>query len=318
MIRDDDDEELSDLVNVCKSHFINDETQSQIAKRMGVSHAKVNKMIAKAKARGIYTIAINDPLQTAQTLARRLIDAYRLRDAVVVPIPRFGAQNVLERLGVAAAATLGGLLGNNDIIGISGGSTLYEMLRKLENVNIANATIVPLLGGYGVIEAASHGTEISYRLAEKLGARIITMPVPGLARDSHEAEVFCASPIVRKSMDWMRKCTVAIFGIGSVDRESSLYKGGFLNDELLAELESEDAAGCIGFSFFKLDGTPCRRFNSKIIGLSLEDLAHIPLTIGVAGGFPNKIQAIKGAMNGGYINILVTDQVTAEALLEGK
>lgn len=316
MNKDETEEELSDLVTVCRSHFINDETQSQIAKKMGVSHAKVNKMIAKARARGIYSIQINDPIQLAHNLSRRLVDKYRLRDAVVVPVPRFGVKNILERVGQAAAETFGGLLRNNDIIGISGGSTLYEMLLKLEQVNIANGTIIPLLGGYGETEAASHGTEIAFRLAEKLGARVINMPVPGLAQDSHEAEVFTANPIVKKSMAWMRRCTIAIFGIGSADKEASLYKAGFLTDGMLDELREEDAAGCICFSFFNAKGEPCRKFNSKIIGLSLEDLMRIPVTIGVAGGAPNKIKSIVGAMNGGYINILVTDQITAEQLLE--
>lgn len=315
MSKDENEEELSDLINVCYSHFIYDETQSEIAAKMGVSRAKVCKMIAKAKARGLFTISINDPLRYVETLAGRLAEKYRLNEVKVVPVPKFGVQSVLERLGQAAAEKFTQLLHDGDIIGVSGGTTLYEMLLKLENMNIGNSTIVPLLGGYAETEVSTRGTEIAYRIAEKFNAKIINMPVPGLARNSEEAAIFCANPIVKRSMDWMRKCTVAIFGIGGVDHDSSLYKGGFLNDKLVEELAEENAAGCICFSCFDIDGNPCERFNSKIIGMSLRDISHIPLTIGVAGG-RSKINAILGAIRGGYLNILVTDQLTAECLLE--
>lgn len=313
---DDREDELSDLISVCYSHYIYDETQSQIAEKMGVSRAKVCKMIAKAKSRGLFTIQINDPLKHVRGLSDRLAEKYGLRMVKVVPVPKYGAISVLERLGRAAAEVFTSLLRNEDIIGVSGGSALYEMLLKMDEVPVDNTTIVPLLGGYAETETSTRGTEIAYRIAEKLRARIINMPVPGLARDSEEAAIFCANPIVKKSMEWMRKCTIAVFGIGTVDHEGSLYKGGFLNDLLVDELAEENAAGCICFSCYDINGAPCERFNSKIIGMSLKDIVHIPLTIGVAGGSQNKTDAILGAIRGGYLNVLVTDQVTAEHLLE--
>lgn len=315
MSKNGTDDRLSDLIHVCYSHFIFEETQSEIAEKMGVSRAKVSKMIAQAKAMGLFTITINDPLKRVEELCRQLKDKYDLFGAKLVPMPKFGVNNVLQRLGYAAAEFLVSTIKDNDVLGIAGGSTLYEMVNFVEPMNVSNLTIVPLLGGYAETEAATHGTEIVYRLANKLRASIINMPVPGLAQSPDEARLFMSNPIISRGMAWMSKCTFALFGIGTPMPSGSFYKAGVLTDALLEELGEENAAGCVGFNFYDVDGKPCERFNSRIIGITLDDIKRIPISIGVAGGMPGKVTAIHGAMVGKYINFLVTDQITAESLL---
>lgn len=318
MPKNDSSDKLTDLINVCYSHFIYEETQSEIAEKMGVSRAKVCKMIAQAKSMGLYSITINDPIKRVETLSRQLQDKYKLRGIRIVPIPKFGIKNVLERLGITSAELFSTLLRDNDVIGIAGGSTLYEMINHLEDINVSNSFIVPLLGGYAETEAATHGTEIVYRMAEKLSSAIINMPVPGLAQSAEEAQIFLSNPIIHRSMNWMQRCSIALFGIGTPDTKGSFYKAGVLTDKLVEELKEENAAGCVCFNFYDAEGAPCERFNSRIIGVSLDDIKHMPITIGVAGGVPEKVPAIRGALLGNYINFLVTDQVTAEALLDSE
>lgn len=309
------EDRLSDLINVCYSHFIYEETQGEIAEKMGVSRAKVCKMISQAKTMGLYTITINDPLKQVEELGRKLKEKYDLRGVKLVPIPKFGVNNVLQRLGQATSELLTSSLRDNDVLGIAGGSTLYEMVNFVEPMNISNLVIVPLLGGYAETEVATHGTEIVYRVSDKLGATIINMPVPGLAQNAEEARLFMSNPIISRSMAWMQKCSIALFGIGTPNQSGSFYKAGVLTDALVKELNKESAAGCVCFNFYDSEGNPCKKFNSRIIGISLDDIKRVPISIGVAGGVPEKVGAIKGALVGKYINVLVTDQITAESLL---
>ena len=46
-----------------------------------------------------------------------------------------------------------------------------------------------------------------------------------------------------------------------------------------------------------------------------EDYKNIPTRIGIAGG-PEKLAAIRAALRGGYVNVLITDLDTAAALLD--
>lgn len=315
MAKNGSEDRLSDLINVCYSHFIYEETQSEIAEKMGVSRAKVCKMIAQAKSMGLYTITINDPLKKVEELGRRLKDKYELHDVKLVPIPKFGVNNVLQRLGHATAELLASSLRDNDVLGVAGGSTLYEMVNFVEPMNVSNLFIVPLLGGYAETEAATHGTEIVYRISDKLRANIINMPVPGLAQSAEEARLFMSNPIISRSMAWTSKCSIALFGIGTAMPSGSFYQAGVLSDQLVDELRRENAAGCVCFNFYDSEGVPCEDFNSRIIGITLDDIKRIPTSIGVAGGMPEKVTAIHGALVGKYINVLVTDQMTAESLL---
>ncbi|MCC8181339.1 MAG: hypothetical protein LIP23_10600, partial [Planctomycetes bacterium] len=247
MVNNDDNQSVLDLVRVCKMHYEQGKTQAEIGAALGVSHAKISKMLAKSEELGLISISINDPFNHMDDLTRNLKEKYGLKNVAVAPVPSYGAHNILERLGIAAANLLLGMVHPGEIIGISGGRTLLEMLDKIKKKPLADSMIVPLLGGYGDAEIATRGSEIAYKLAEKFSARIINMPVPGLGRDAAEVAMFLNNPYVKKSIGWIRKCSIAVFGIGSADEDSSLYTGGLFNYELLGQLSAEQAVGCICF-----------------------------------------------------------------------
>ena len=53
----------------------------------------------------------------------------------------------------------------------------------------------------------------------------------------------------------------------------------------------------------------------RVISISPKDLMKHKMVIGVAGG-NEKIDAIFGALRGGYLKVLITDEDTATELLE--
>jgi DNA-binding transcriptional regulator LsrR (DeoR family) len=75
--------------------------------------------------------------------------------------------------------------------------------------------------------------------------------------------------------------------------------------------------GDICLHFFNEQGNPVATpLHDRVIGMSLEQLRRVGRVVGVAGG-KRKTVAIKGALAGGWINILITDRNTAERLLKG-
>lgn len=56
-------------------------------------------------------------------------------------------------------------------------------------------------------------------------------------------------------------------------------------------------------------------FENRIITVQLEDLFRIPTRIGVAGS-KEKADAIRAALIGGFMNVLIVDKETAELLLK--
>ncbi|MGW5699169.1 sugar-binding domain-containing protein [Streptomyces asiaticus] len=55
-------------------------------------------------------------------------------------------------------------------------------------------------------------------------------------------------------------------------------------------------------------------FNDRLIGIEPDRLRAVERRIGVAGGV-NKVSAIRGAVRGGWVNVLITDVEVARELL---
>ena len=80
-------------------------------------------------------------------------------------------------------------------------------------------------------------------------------------------------------------------------------------------LRENGAVGDICLRFFNADGIPIKTpLNDRVIGMELEQLRNVRRSVGSAGG-EKKLAAIRGAILGGFINVLITDSSTAEKLV---
>jgi len=78
----------------------------------------------------------------------------------------------------------------------------------------------------------------------------------------------------------------------------------------------EGAVGDVGGLHFDLEGDPaCEDFSDRLVSIRRKELLAIPVRLGVAGG-EGKVDAILGALRGGYLNVLVTDSVAARKILD--
>ena len=66
--------------------------------------------------------------------------------------------------------------------------------------------------------------------------------------------------------------------------------------------------------FYDAQGNPVGHLDRRTVALSWSELAAIPTVIAVAAG-EGKIDAIRGAARTGCIDVLVTDEHTAAALV---
>lgn len=78
-------------------------------------------------------------------------------------------------------------------------------------------------------------------------------------------------------------------------------------------LQERGAVGDICGRFFDLNGRPVM-IGAGVIGMDLRQLVAIPEVIAIAGGL-EKTRALLGAVRGGFVKTLITDTVTARAVL---
>jgi DNA-binding transcriptional regulator LsrR (DeoR family) len=156
-----------------------------------------------------------------------------------------------------------------------------------------------------VEEVRDHVELTAGRTAVALG-----LLAPGLVDDPATKRSLVAHAGVRRIADLWQRLEVAAFGIGG-----PTWSAAALGPDLAAELDRSGAVGEVLVSPFDLDGQfVCKALRDRTIAFDARDLGRVPVRIGVAGG-PSKVRPILGALRGGMLTVLVTDQPTAEAVL---
>jgi len=291
-------------------------TQHEVAEVMGVSRATVNAYVAEARARGVVTVRMDPRWLTSIALAKSLSEKYGLADAVV--IPDAGTEGLEQRIGSAAAELLVTLLEPGDVLGVAWGRTVMAMTQSVSSTNrglVKDLSVAQIMGGTtGTMDLSPE--VCASLLAERLGARCIYLTAPGIVSSKKVRSILLQEPILRDQLAILRKSTKVVFGVGSTKPDSLIYTSGLIDRKSTPSQNGVQAAAVVACRFVTAEGKPIRdAYDERIIGLSLSELAAIDVRIAVAGG-PDKIEAIRACLLGGYASVLVTDAATAEALVQ--
>jgi DNA-binding transcriptional regulator LsrR (DeoR family) len=173
----------------------------------------------------------------------------------------------------------------------------------------------------GVLRSNSHAFNAQALvdiMASKLGGEGTYLYSPFIVESAATAHSIRNIPDVRENLEAGKRCDIALMGIGTVldPAYSSLYQGGHISLETLEQLRQDGAVGDVGGVHISIDGNVAGgAFNERMVGITGPDLLAIPTRLAVAGGVA-KAEAILGALRGRYTNLLVTDSMTAEKVLE--
>ncbi|HSB70420.1 MAG TPA: sugar-binding transcriptional regulator [Candidatus Methylomirabilis sp.] len=299
------------LVKVAELYYLQDRTQAEIAKALGISRPHVSRLLKRARREGIVSITVRSPFGGSTVLADEIRKLAALRDLVLVP----AGPAALARVAAAAGTYLASRVQRVSSVGVSWGRTVRMVADRVPDDSRRGVEVVPLVGGMGLVGDEIHANEVARRLASRLGGKYFVLNAPALAESPSAYATLSRDGAVRAILERGRKVDVAVVGIGGVIPGSTLVQSGYLKPEHLRRLRATGAVGDICSRFFNLDGSPCRSpIIERVVGIELKDLRQLPWVVGVAVG-AEKAPAILGALRGGYINVLVTDEITARAVL---
>lgn len=304
--------DLDLVVRAAWLYYGDDLTQAQIARRLFVSRQTVGRLLEAARRHGIVRVEVNSHFLGALKLATRLRAKLGLQDAVVVPgeAPTLPGR-LNERVAAASAAYARRYLHPGAVVGVGWGDTVARALSMLPDDALEGVTLATAMGG---VRAITESLTANYTLAQHLRA----VPAPLLVSSATAAQTFLAEEAVRVILDLAASASVTVTGIGSADpASSSALRHGVVSAEDVAEFAGRGAVGDMLGEWFDIEGRIVPGTNSdRRIGLSLDRLRLMPNVIVVAGGL-HKVSAIRGAVAGRLVKVLITDEPTAEALLEG-
>ncbi|MEU9836197.1 sugar-binding domain-containing protein [Streptosporangium sp. NPDC048047] len=290
-------------------YYLEEATQADIAKRLGVSRATVSRLLTEARRHGIVEIRVHRPAALEEgPLAAEVATALGL--ARVFLVPRVGGPALGPWLapGLARALAAAGLE-SGDVLLVSSGSTVYECARESLG-RFPGVTIAPAVGGQEDPQPWFQTNETTRLLAERVGG----VPSYLYAPAQPGPELFYSlqhEPSVRRVMDLWAHARCVIVGVGSPPLTRQVVPA-FVPRHAGS---LRDAVGDVCSRFYDRDGEPVGYPGSeRLVATSLEQLRRIPVSIAVAVG-PEKVLSIVAGARGGYFNQLVTDALTAESLL---
>jgi len=311
-------DELRLLTRISRLYYVQGLSQATIASQLDLSQARVSRLLQRAEREGIVRITISTPRGVYADLEEELQEIYGLKQAIVVDCTDDDEDQIVRDIGAAAAYYVETTLKQNEVIGISSWSAaLLAMVDAMQPLPKGlNAQVVQILGGVGNPAAEVHAARLTQRLASLVAGSATFLPAPGIVGSCEAREILMGDPYVCESVALFGRVTLALVGIGALEPSKLLLSSGnTFSIEELAMLQRAGAVGDICLHFFDSDGKPViTPLDERVISMPLEQLKRVKRSVGVAGG-QRKQLAIRGALLGGFINVLITDQFTAQALI---
>ncbi|SFJ82180.1 sugar-binding transcriptional regulator [Celeribacter neptunius] len=293
--------------------FVGGMTQDQIAQELGISRQRVQRLVARASAEGLVRVRIDHPIAECLELERGLKRRFGL-DAAWVSPQISGASDPLIGLAPFAVPVLERLFEREEakVFALGTGRTLKTVVEHMQQVDGARHKLVSLIGNVAPDGSASF-YEVIMQLAEKIRARHYPMAAPVFARSDEELALYRSLPHVKASRALAKSADMAIVGIGQLGDDAPLYVDGFLTAEELLDLRAGGGVGEICGHVFNREGQYLDHpVNHRMVGVSVP-VGDMPVYCIGAG--TSKLEALRGALSGGLIHGLFTDEWTARELV---
>lgn len=312
-------DQLRLLTKVARMYHERGLRQPQIASQLHISQPRVSRLLKQAAELGIVRTVVIPPTGVFTDLEEAIERRYAMRDVVVVDSAGDSDEDLVPALGAAAAVYLETTLAGGDRVGISSWSatllTTVEAMRP-RPIRVAEE-VVQVIGGIGSAVAQVQATRLTGRLAEVTGARPLFLPAPGLVGSSSARATLASDPSVAEVMAAWDRLTMALLGVDSL--EPSPLLGDGVSAVARPEqdgLRKMHAVGDICLRFFDKWGEPVpSTLDERVLGITTAQLLRVPRRVAVAGG-QRKYAAIRAALRGGWLNVLITDLGVARRLVE--
>jgi lsr operon transcriptional repressor len=307
------------LLRVAWYYYKDELTQDEIARRLSVSRASVGRLLDRARKVGLVSINLNTEYLDAFELSGELRRTFGLAEALVVPDHEKESVDhhaVNARIGLGGAQFMSTHLRPGGSLGVGWGETVSRVIASTSFGAVGPVHMVTLTGGVeGYLQTIlSSKGEVTNESSEVTSATVIPSPI--MASTPSLAALLRAEPTIQQVLKQACEVEQALVGVGTPTADATIVHMGYLNADDARGLRQRGVVGDILGQFFDADGKVVELpIHDRRIGIDLSDLMRIPKVVGVAGGL-HKAEAILGALHGGFLNVLVTNELVAIRLLE--
>jgi lsr operon transcriptional repressor len=219
------------------------------------------------------------------------------------------------RIGLGGAQFIGTHLRPGGTLGVGWGETVSRVIAATSFGSVGPVHMVTLTGGVdGYLQTILSSKGEPGADADVTTATVI--PAPNIASSPALAAALREEPTIQDVLKQACSVDQAVVGVGTPTTDATIVQLGYLTAADARDLRERGVVGDILGQFFDANGKVADvPIHDRRIGIDLEDLKYIPKVVGVAGGL-HKVPAILGALHGGFLDVLVTNELAAVRLLD--
>mgnify|MGYP001555035702 CR=1 FL=1 len=309
-----EDSEKALHTKVAWAYYHESFTQAEIADKYGLTRIKVNRILQQCRDNGMVQIIINSELAGCAGLEWRLEQRWGLYRAIVVPTPE-REKHLYGAIGQAAGDYVSNHLREGQALGLGWGTTLRASEAGLKRRTPGSISVVSLFGGLPR-SVATNPYELVSDFSRILGAKeSYYIAAPMYAASEEVRSTLMNQTMFAELYARAAEVDMALIGAGDLTAKSTNVVLGALTEQEWRSLVEAGAVGEVFGYFIDKAGQPVDHpINRRFMGPALDKLRSIPLTV-VASGGRRKVGMLAAVLTGGYADVLVTDEVTAESVL---
>ena len=308
-------DEFELLSRLAHRYYIDGRTQVEIAREFNISRPKAQRLLDRARARGVVDIRIEAPPWLNLDLEAQVRRAFELSDVIISPA-RTDPQSQREAVARSAAQYLERRLTNGAIVAIGHGRDTGEVPRFFRPSDRLNCTFVSAMGGSPRVDAPTNPNEICQALAEKCGGRAESLYAPAYVENAEMRDRLLEQEAIAHTLAVAAKANFALVGIGGTDDDCTMVRSGCLSLHEVARLREQGAVGDALGNYVDAEGRlVASPHSSRLITLAIDQLRGIETVIAVASE-GEKPLAILGILRAGVVDVLVVDDTNARTILE--
>ena len=295
-------------------YYMEGMTQDAVAGVLGLTRARVLRMLASCREDGTVQISVTSPLTRCVALERQIELRFGMERAIVIPRPQNGVDPG-PLIGTATGTYLSSILADGMTIGLGWGRTLSSSLASLPQRQFSKLTVVSLLGGL-TRAAQFNPSEFAWRFADRLGAECFMMAAPVYAPDARTREALVNHSGMEDVFSHAGRLDVALLSVGGLSPSSTLSRYNLLSKEEFASVSRAGAVADLLCRFIDADGLLIDHpLNDRVISASPEMLSAARRIVLASGGW-EKSTAILAAIRLLRPQVLITDETVAETLVD--
>jgi len=308
------------LAEIASMYYLDKRNQTEIAREFGYSRSAISRLLTEAEEKGVVEHKVNFPSIRNVDMEDILTERFGLKNAIVVNRGKLSYAQTLRFVGEQGAEVFGKLLRNDQIVAISTGTSVYEVINALESESLRNVKIVQILGSTGIKSSPFiDGPELASSLAHKVRGNYFTLNAPMIMDSKTSRDTMLRQKSIKSTIELAYKADIVLAGIGCITEEpneASVVRMGYMEPHEFISIRNQGAVGYTCGWFFNERGKILEdQINERVVAADFRRIREGKALVMTIAAGEKKTPAIKAALEGNLLDILITDSSAVEPFL---